>query len=277
MTGNERLVIAAVAVVVLTLVGGLLPLVREWSRSTIRLFLAFGTGVLLGAAFFHMLPEAIHGLGEAVGFPLLAGFLLIYVLERFVMVHPCEEEGCSFHHMGLAAFCGITLHALIDGLALGAGVAIPELSVAVTMAIVLHKLPASLSLTGILIHCSYPRSRILWMLAVFALATPVGAVLSLTLLRNLTGDALHYAVAFSAGTFLAIATADLLPQVHTSPEGRYRNLLALFAGILVMTFAGRGHQHGPVGPDPDHDHAGAPDHDHDHDHDHAVAPPRNSP
>ena len=37
------------------------------------------------------------------------------------MMHPCEEEGCSFHHMGMAAFFGITLHSLIDGLALGAG------------------------------------------------------------------------------------------------------------------------------------------------------------
>lgn len=254
MDGFERLTLAAIAVVVLTLTGGLLPLVREWDKRTIRLFLAFGTGVLLGAAFFHMLPEAIHGLGESVGLPLLLGFLMIYVLERFVMVHPCEEDECAFHHMGLAAFCGITLHALIDGLALGAGVAIPELSLAVTLAIVLHKLPASLSLTGILLHCSYPRKRILWMLMAFAFATPLGAVVSLTALRNLSGEALHWAVAFSAGTFLAIATADLLPQVHSHPEGRYKNLLALFAGILVMTLAAGGHGHtavlGDLGMDP---------------------------
>ncbi|MDP6461485.1 MAG: ZIP family metal transporter, partial [Gemmatimonadota bacterium] len=125
--------------VLFTLAGGLAPLAREWPRATLRLLLAFGTGVLLGAAFTHMIPEAVGLLGPDVGPPVLAGFLLIYVLERFVMVHPCEEEGCAFHRMGVAAFIGITVHSLIDGLALGAAVAIPELSWAVAAAIILHK------------------------------------------------------------------------------------------------------------------------------------------
>lgn len=233
-----RLALAALAVMVLTLVGGLLPLVRDWDRRTIRLLLAFGTGVLLGAAFLHMIPEATEELGGAVGLPVLGGFLLIYVLERFVMMHPCEEETCAFHHMGLAAFCGITLHALIDGFALGAGLAVPLLSVAVTVAIVLHKLPASISLTGILLHCEYPKRRILWMIAGFALATPVGAAVSVTVLSRVPDTVLPYAVAISAGTFLAIATADLLPQIHSVPHGRYGNLFALGAGIAVMMMTG---------------------------------------
>jgi zinc and cadmium transporter len=238
MTDAGRLMLAAVAVMVLTLIGGLLPLVRDWDRRTIRLLLAFGTGVLLGAAFLHMIPEATEALGGAVGLPVLGGFLLIYVLERFVMVHPCEEEACAFHQMGLAAFCGITLHALIDGFALGAGLAVPLLSVAVTVAIVLHKIPASLSLTGILLHCSYPKRRILWMIAGFSLATPLGAAVSMVVLSRVPETALPYAVAVSAGTFLAIATADLLPQIHSAPQGRYGNLFALAAGIAVMLMTG---------------------------------------
>lgn len=235
MTDSARLAVAAAAVVVLTLGGGLAPLLREWNRNAIRTLLAFGTGVLLGAAFFHMIPEAIEGLGPGVGMPVLAGFLLIYVLERFVMLHACEEEGCSFHHMGLAAFLGITLHSLIDGFALGAGLTIPALTTAVTAAIVLHKLPASLSLSGILLHCEYPRRRIAVMIGLFSLSTPIGAVISFLALQSLTGTAIHYAIAFSAGTFLAIATADLLPQIHSAPEGRFRNLFALFAGLVVMS------------------------------------------
>jgi zinc and cadmium transporter len=235
VSDGARLAGALSLVVILTLAGGLLPLLREWGRQSIRLLLAFGTGVLLGAAFFHMIPEAIEGLGPRVGPPVLGGFLLIYVLERFVMLHACEEEGCAFHHMGIAAFVGITLHSLIDGFALGAGLSIPHLTTAVTLAIVLHKLPASLSLAGILLHCAYPKRRIALMIAGFSLATPAGALLSYGVLTDLAGTGLHYAIAFSAGTFLAIATADLLPQVHTVPHGRLRNLFALFAGILVMT------------------------------------------
>jgi zinc transporter ZupT len=268
MEGSLRLFLAIIAVIGLTLAGGLLPLAREWSRSTLRMMLAFGTGVLLGAAFFHMLPEAVHGLGDRAGVAVLAGFLVIYVLERFVMMHPCEEEGCSFHHMGMAAFAGISLHALIDGLALGAGVAIPHLSLAVTAAIVLHKLPAAVSLTGILLHCDYPRKRIVPMIVGFALATPIGAVISFFVLRDLTGPALPVAIGFSAGTFLAIATADLLPQIHSPAQGRFRNLAALFAGLALISLAGAGHGHGASGAAASHGHSHHP-----HDHDEPVGSP----
>jgi len=108
----------------------------------------------------------------------------------------------------------------------------------VTLAIVLHKIPASISLTGILLHCSYPRKRILWMIAAFALATPIGAAISMVVLSRVPETALPIAVAVSAGTFLAIATADLLPQIHSVPHGRYGNLFALAAGIAVMLFTG---------------------------------------
>jgi zinc and cadmium transporter len=241
-----RFVLATVAVIVLAAAGGLLPLIREWDRRTIRLLLAFGTGVLLGAAFLHMIPEAVEGLGRNVGVPVVLGFLTIYVLERFLMMHACEEEHCDFHHMGLAAFLGITTHSLIDGFALGGGLAVPRLGLPVTLAIILHKLPDALSLTGILLHCNYPKRRIVLLSVLFAFATPVGAVLSWIFLTRLQGTLVFYAIAFSAGTFLAIATGDLLPQVHSPPQGRYRNLLALFVGILLMSAAGMlpEHSHG---------------------------------
>ena len=240
-----RLALAAGAVVVLTLVGGLLPLVREWKRGTVRMLLAFGIGVLLGASFLHMLPEAVEELGGRVGVPVLAGFLLIYVLERFMMIHACEEHECSFHHLGMTAFVGITIHSLIDGFALGAGLGVPEVSVPVTAAILLHKLPAALSLSGILLHCEYPRRRIVLMMGLFAISTPVGATLAYGVVRELSSAALANAIAFSAGTFLAIATADLLPQIHSEATGRIRNLVALSAGILLMGLTGRAHEAGP--------------------------------
>ncbi len=235
-----RVIVTVGTVFLLSLAGGLLPLVRKWDRPTLRLLLAFGAGVLLAAAFFHMIPEAIHVLGESVGAWVLGGFLLIYVLERFVMVHPCGEEECEFHHIGIPAFCGMTVHALIDGLALGAGFAIPELTVAITAAILLHKLPSAVSLTGILLHCNYSRAKIAILMIAFSAAAPLGALLSFTVLSQMSGELLLKGVAVSAGTFIAIATADILPQIHSSPEGRFRNLAALFAGILVMTLTTHG-------------------------------------
>lgn len=234
---TSRIALTVGAVFFLSLAGGLLPLLRRWDQAAIRMLLAFGAGVLLGAAFFHMIPEAIDVLGRKVGIFVLGGFLLIYVLERFVMVHPCGEEECAFHHIGIPAFCGMTVHALIDGLALGAGFTLPNLTLAISAAILLHKLPSAVSLTGILLHCRYTPRQIALAMTLFSAAAPLGALLSFTLLSHLSGDLLLAGVSISAGTFLAIATADILPQLHTSPEGRFRNLAALFAGVLVMTLS----------------------------------------
>ena len=65
-------------VVFVSLLGGFLPLMRALSQRALALLLSFSAGVLLGAVFFHMLPETGKVLGENVGLPVLAGFLLIF-------------------------------------------------------------------------------------------------------------------------------------------------------------------------------------------------------
>ncbi len=109
------------ALVCIALMGGFLPLIRELSAKKLALLLSFSGGVLLGAVFFHMIPETGEVLKESLGLPIIVGFLLIFILERFVFVHACKEEGCDFHQVGLPAFLGISFHSLLDGIALGAG------------------------------------------------------------------------------------------------------------------------------------------------------------
>src|SRR5207344_582710 len=105
-------------VMFISLLGGFLPLLRALSQRALALLLSFSAGVLLGAVFFHMLPETGRVLNDAIGWPILAGFLLIFVMERFVFVHACEEYDCDIHQMGIPAFLGISLLSLLDGIAL---------------------------------------------------------------------------------------------------------------------------------------------------------------
>ena len=61
-------------VVFISLLGGFLPLMRALSQRALALLLSFSAGVLLGAVFFHMLPEVGNLLGANLGLPVLAGF-----------------------------------------------------------------------------------------------------------------------------------------------------------------------------------------------------------
>lgn len=224
------------------LLGALLgALVVVFTQRTTRLvsFLAFAAGVMLGAAFFHMLPEAFHG-GGYPSFTLVpAGFVFLVVLERNFLSHTCEEPvNCTehaHHGLGLAAFVGLSVHTLIDGLALGSAVN-EGVGLMAFIAIVSHKVPSSLSLASILKSEGKSTKVILGYATFYGLMVPVGAGLYFA-----SEAALHiekfspWALAFSAGTFLYIAVSDLLPHVSRHGKDRQgRNLVALICGLALM-------------------------------------------
>jgi len=206
---------------------------RELSQRALALLLSFSAGVLLGAVFFHMLPEIGEMLGENLGWPILAGFLLIFVMERFVFVHACEERDCDIHQMGIPAFLGISLHSLLDGLALGAGLMLPQLGPVVLLAVIIHKMPDSISITSILLSAGWSRRKVAILSLLFSLTTPVGALLAYVFFSALSPENVAIAIGISAGTFLAIATADILPQVHRIEERNPLTLVFLVLGLGV--------------------------------------------
>ena len=206
---------------------------RELSQRALALLLSFSAGVLLGAVFFHMLPEIGEMLGENLGWPILVGFLLIFVMERFVFVHACEERDCDIHQMGIPAFMGISLHSLLDGLALGAGLMLPQLGPVVLLAVIIHKMPDSISITSILLSAGWSRRKVAMLSLLFSLTTPVGALLAYFFFRALSPENVAIAIGISAGTFLAIATADILPQVHRIEERNPLTLVCLVLGLAV--------------------------------------------
>src|ERR1044071_1593682 len=215
-------------VMLVSLLGGFLPLLRELSQRALALLLSFSAGVLLGAVFFHMLPETGR---------VLAGFLLIFVMERFVFVHACEERECDIHHMGIPAFLGISLHSLLDGVALGAGLMLPQVGPIVLLAVIIHKMPDSISISSILLSAGWARAKVARLSALFSLTTPVGALLTFLFFRSLSEEHIAVAIGVSAGTFLAIATADILPQVHRIEQRNPLTLVFLVFGLSISWLA----------------------------------------
>jgi zinc and cadmium transporter len=220
-------------VIFVSLVGSFLPLLSELSQRALALLLSFSAGVLLGAVFFHLLPEVGETLGHDVGWPILLGFLLIFIMERFVFVHACEERECDIHQMGIPAFLGISLHSLLDGIALGAGLMLPHLGPVVLLAVIIHKMPDSISITTILLAVGWNRRKVALLSLLFSLTTPLGALLAYFFFRSLSEENIAVAIGISAGTFLAIATADILPQVHRIEARNPITLMFLILGLAV--------------------------------------------
>lgn len=247
------LVVLAGAMALLSFIAGYLPLRREWSPATLKLFVAFGGGALIGAAFLLIGPEALElmeagdvgeglpldlELGMLFGFSVLTGFMFMLLVENFGVVHDLhEEEDCQVHAFGWVAFVGLTLHTFIDGVALGAAASTDEfatLGLVVFIAIAAHKAPASFTLGSLLLHAGYQRRRVARYVGVFSVMVLIGAVVSFWALSSLGEALIGATLAFSAGTFIYVAAVDVLPEMHHEATGRHRSVGSLMVGTLVV-------------------------------------------
>jgi zinc and cadmium transporter len=108
----------------------------------------------------------------------------------------------------------------------------------VLLAVIIHKMPDSMSISSILLAAGWNRRKVAILALLFSLTTPVGALITFLFFRSLAPEHVAIAIGISAGTFLAIATADILPQVHRIEQRNPATLLFLLAGLTV-SWAGR--------------------------------------
>ncbi|MEM1068201.1 MAG: ZIP family metal transporter [Planctomycetota bacterium] len=179
----------------------------------------------------------------------------------------------------LGLFFGLLLHTLVDGIALAASV-IAEYEhgawlglagVGTFLAVALHKPLDAFAITSVMNRQHWSTSA-QWVANVaFSLACPVGAMAFYFGVTGLfdSSSLLGWGLAVSAGFFIGIAMADLLPEVafHDHDRGKLTAtfLLGIAIAVGVENLPGHSHDHsGGHGHHQGHDHEG---HDHGHEHD----------
>jgi zinc and cadmium transporter len=248
------LLVFSAGVVAAALAGGSVPLWSRGSPRTLELFLAASAGVMLGVVGGHMLPEAFDGGGANAAWALVAGFVFMLLVERFVLPHALHAPHAAEEHAacdpaierdharadaaGVGVFLGLALHTVVDGVVLGTALAGDGLVAGyIFLAIVVHKIPSAFALGSILVRAGVPARRVL--LAVAALGAMVGLGGALFLVARSIGEfdagrLTPFALAFSAGSFLHAAVTDLLPDLHRRGSARRGLLVALFGGLALM-------------------------------------------
>jgi len=220
--------------------GGMIPLlVPNAHEDNLKIFVCLGAGLLLGMAFTHMIPEAAQLVPTSFGTWVLVGFVLLLVLERFLMVHACEETHCDYHTIGMAAFAGLTIHGIIEGFALASSILVTKVGLLVLVAILAHKAPSGFALTSILRLAGKSRARIVAFVLGVSLSGPAGMFVAYFLLaHNQLPSSAGCLLALASGTFLYIAACDLLPELHRSDTEKFKRLGAFSVGI-ALSFASR--------------------------------------
>ena len=270
---SQALIFVFAAIMFLSVVAfGYIPLSLELSSNRLKQLTAIGAGVLIGSAFLVVIPEALeifeghdeeghdeeghdeeghdeegHIEPSVIGLSILLGFVLMLLLETFGLPHAVHHDEDK-DLLGLSATIGLVAHAAADGLAVGASVSSStETGVIVFLAIMLHKGPAAFGLSSFLKHINVEASKSKLYLVLFALSSPIVAILTFFALKDTsfaTDDNIGLALLFSAGTFVYVATVDVLPEVHSHDHDNdppvWFVLLGMFL-VFLTTLIGHGH------------------------------------
>ena len=270
---NWLLAIYCALVMLASLVGGWFLLIIRPTHSRLQMAISLVAGLMLGIALLHFLPDAVdqlHSIDRAAGW-VLSGFLTMFFVQRFFHFHhhdvpEGDPEDCCHGHEGdeethehehhahtLAAksaqhlswvgtALGLTLHSLLDGLALAASVEAGThgharlAGLGVALVVILHKPFDAMAVSTLMTAGGSSRNSRHILNWAFALVSPIGAVLFYFGASHVTGSNAAFlgcSLAFCAGTFLCIAGSDLLPELQFHSHDRFKLSVALILGLMV--------------------------------------------
>ncbi|WP_235908566.1 ZIP family metal transporter [Roseiconus nitratireducens] len=170
--------------------------------------------------------------------------------------HDHTPTGRRFGWAGV--FFGLTLHTLIDGVALASSViadashgsSLGLAGIGTFLVIVLHIPLDSFAITSVMSRQGWSSQAQRTASLLFSLACPIGAAcFYLGVTRLIQGtEILGWGLAISAGFFICIALADLLPEVAFHDHDRGKLTAALLFGVAIAVtienLPGHNHDHG---------------------------------
>ena len=234
------------------LLSGLIIFKFKISDNKLRLILAFGGAFILSITFLEIIPEIYKTKTSMfAGFFMLIGFLIQLFVDFLTKGadhghrhehHIGEEKHKSLSFSSLPLLIGVCIHSLIEAMPLSDLFENMEVKRALALGIVIHNIPISFVLIGLFMHSGYSKIKSFSLLTIFALAAPIGILLSTQVGNLFNGNNdLFYTMTMSivVGIFLHISTTVLF---ESSEDHRF-NFLKLFSimvGIGLAVFITKG-------------------------------------
>jgi len=234
-----------------TFLGGLLSVVIAASLTVgvlskvVHHLVSLSTGVLLGTALLHVLPEAFESSASphSLFLTLLAGLLFFFLLEKAELYrHGHHHENDHHHHHhgfdrhqagrgGWSVLVGDSIHNFCDGIIIAAAFLTDwHLGVVTAAAIIAHEIPQEVGDYIVLLNAGLSRKKALLYNAASGLAAVLGGIVGYFVVGPWE-QLFPYMLVVASSSFIYVAVADLIPQLqHRLP---LRETLAQIAWLAV--------------------------------------------
>lgn len=224
------------------LFGALAAMFFPIKKKIIGLIMAFGTGVLIGAATYDLLWEAVHSGGikaTGLGFLLGAGvftLLDLQISKRGALNRKRSDSQRRYKGSGMAIFAGTVLDAIPESIMIGATfVETQQISWLLVIAIFISNIPEGLSSTTGLLKGGFCRKTVLslWLtvLAISSICSWAGFVF----LDHAPDTVMAVIASFAGGGIIAMVGSTMMPEAYEeggSITGLF-TALGLFASLIL--------------------------------------------
>jgi len=216
-------------------IGVLVVLVVKPQSKTVQLLLAFSGAYLLSITVLHLIPQVFREQTHNIGLFILLGILVQTILEFF-------SKGAEHGHVHVhgevksipwLVLISLGLHAFIEGIPLH-----DDAGNNLLWGIVIHKIPVTLVLAAFLLNTRLSKIISYTILVVFALMSPLGAIIP-----EYIPFFINYRIEIMAviiGVLLHIATAILFEssQNHQFNLRKFMIVLLGFGVAYLSTLIG---------------------------------------
>jgi len=237
-------IIAIVMLLVTTMAGACIPLMRRFSESQLHLMTSLSAGMLLGMLFLVIMPEVVEKSHEtsATGMMLwvMGGFaavLFIDVLLRHTHASDCDCA-CRTHDHALTsttAFIGLAIHSVPCGLALAAAIVVGcDVAFMMLAVIALHKVAEAFSLSSVFSLTTSDRRTTLRYMFIFSLIMPVVLIVAVPFLSMMGSVMTGIPLAIAAGSFMYVGIFSMLPEAFHEKGNILRSFLMVIVGMIVI-------------------------------------------
>ena len=233
------ILLSVVGISLLSFIGVVTLAVNEKAmKKWMLVMVAFAAGTLLGAAFFNIMPEAVHELGDSAFTYILFGLLGFFLLEKLIFFHHCHDHNHDHKEYPYTYLniVGDAIHNFGDGAIIAAAYLTEfHLGLITTIAIALHEIPQELGDFAILIHGGMKTGKAL-LFNFMSAATAIAGALLMFFLEPTIHGIIPYFIAIAGGGFIYIATVDLFPEltVHENWQKLAWHIGALAVGLALI-------------------------------------------
>ncbi|WP_223701886.1 ZIP family metal transporter [Sutcliffiella deserti] len=206
--------VAGIALILGAVIGLFVPLPTKLTG----FIMAFGTGVLIGAASFELLGDIDIQTGYSfVIFGFLIGALMFTFAEFLISKKGGKERklsnGNKNSHSGMAIFIGSIMDSIPESIIIGVSlIKDNSISSVIVIAIFISNIPEALSSSVGLKKDGYSTKKIMFLWFIVFVLTSLSSFLGYITFKELSEEYMYLINGFAAGGIIAMVASTMMPE-----------------------------------------------------------------